>query len=145
MSKQLYAEVAGSNWYSHLSLFDGHPGEGRVFVSTTLMQGSGFTKNDITGYMALDMHDEKGGQSFPSVLPGAPRFTPEEWHTMALEVDANGVASLYQDGSLVTRGNLVQYSGRGVGFAHGGPIYGGPSFSEGGYVLVDNFSITCWP
>jgi hypothetical protein len=53
------------------------------------------------------------------------------------------MAYLYQDNALVTMGELLPASRKGLANAHGGPIYGGPSFREGGYALVDNFEVIC--
>lgn len=148
MSRQFFNDIKGENWYSQLSLFEKVGRNGRVFVTTSMIEESSWTGYGlgITGYMTLNIQDpDRGIQSFQKILPGAPKFTPEEWHTMAVDVDASGRAYLYQDNQLITTGELIQYPQRVLGNAHGGPIYGGPSFSEGGYVLVDNYRVICWP
>jgi hypothetical protein len=150
MSKQVYEDVieGRGNWYSQLSLFAKMGQGGRVLVTTSLINESSWTGYGlgITGYMTLDIHDiDPSIQSFTKILPDAPRFTPEEWHTMAVELDPDGMVYLYQDNQLVTKGELINYPQKVLRNAHGGPIYGGPSFSNGGYVLVDNFSVVCWP
>ena len=130
-----------------LSLFEKVGKDGRVFVTTIMINESSWTGYGlgITGKMTLDIQDPSNNiQRFTKVLPGVPTFSPEEWHTMAVEVQPDGMAYLYQDNLFIAKGKLVNFPRRILGNAHGGPIYCGPSFSQGGYVLVDNFSMTCW-
>lgn len=152
MSKDFRADIiSGQSWYSQLSLFTPvDNGEYGISVTSMMIKESSWTGYGlgIEGYMTLDLQDpakDKHVQKFTKIMPGAPRFTPEKWHQMAIEVDRRGWAYLYQDGILVTKGELISQSKEKLTMVHGGPIYGGDSFKRGSYVLVDNFSITCWP
>ncbi|MDY0094715.1 MAG: hypothetical protein RBT80_18630 [Candidatus Vecturithrix sp.] len=71
------------------------------------------------------------------------RFRPETWHTVAVEIDASELASLYLDEKVITRGNLLAPSRNGVEYVHAGPICAAAPLSKNGYVLVDNFQFTC--
>lgn len=132
------------NWYSQLSFFDSTAYESdkwHVAVTTNLRQDSHF---------GLDIKGEGGaGISFPVPLPGAPRFVPENWVTLKVVIEADGKVSLYQNGVLITAGQLPPTTRRGFVGGHGG-LYVGHDISvpEGdftsGYIYADNFRIACW-
>ena len=145
MSKQFFDDVQTTkNWFSSLGLFDVSPDYGgRWHVAVT-----SFMKRSRFGdQISLDIQDNDI-QIYVEPLPGSPSFTPEEWHTIAIEVNASRKACLYQDDALVSCNALLPASRDGIVNVHGGPIYVGEKegtpFHQGSYVLVDNLKIICW-
>ncbi len=137
ISQKLYDDVLDDEWFGYISLYGSADWDhgAHCTVNTALWDDR---------YMHLGICDADENQFFPDLASDAPMFESETWHTITLEIDASGMAALYQDHQLVSREKLHPTSRNGLEYVHGGPITGPAALGKGGYVLVDNLSITCW-
>lgn len=141
MSRQLYDAVRKKDgWFVFLSVFD-RADWARDNVHTALYV---IMETDGEIYLSLVGDEDRDEEAYPPLMTDASQFRPETWHTVAVEIDASGLASLYLDEKVVTRGNLLAPSRNGVEYVHAGPICAAAPLSKNGYVLVDNFQFTCW-
>lgn len=157
VSRQFLADAtSGWRWFIHQNITDDsdHRTYWHVAIRTTIRSGT-------DGCMVLAFLDGTK-ETLTAPVRGAPRFTPDQDHRMAVEIrrelDAQGrtvwVAYLFQDGKLVTRGQLPESlhrdaSGRPIWVGYHGQLYAGAGgldserarFSAGGYALFHGTTI----
>lgn len=139
MSKQIYDDLEREDgWFAFLTVFD------RADWGSDEVHMAFYIVMEADAYLYIGFAGVEDEEEFSALFADAPQFLPETWHTVAVEIDASGMISVFLDEKPVTRGKLLAPSLNGVEYVHAGPICGAAPLRKEGYVLVDNFLFTCW-
>ena len=145
-----------ARWWSHITFGDSNdlPGYGTYWNAplTTSLNGPD-AENWVLNFFPHT--DWRTGWRAGRMIEGAPKFTPEQWHCMQVDIDKTGHTRLFQDSAFISEGDLIdsrrsQPGNRPLFQAiRGGPIYvGGESdsdaFPQGATVMTANLKIEWW-
>jgi hypothetical protein len=106
INKKLCDLIRGPNkaWWSHMTFLDrmAEPGYDGKYWHPTLTTGMSVGAEHMNLNFQRE-HDKNGIQA-----KGAPKFTPDEWHCMVVDIDEKGHTRLFQDDELVSEGNILK-------------------------------------
>lgn len=141
MSRQVYEDVRNNDgWLIFLTGYDRVDWEKEEFHRNFYV----VMESDGRVYLSLVGDEDQEEEEYPGLLADAPQFQTETWHTLAVELDAAGLAVLYLDGRQITGGQLLAPGRNGLESVDAGPIGAAIRLRKKGTVLVDNFQFTCW-